>query len=154
VIDFIIGILKRIFMNPETTNKVTEDTNVKDKAILSKAQLSTVESTGAYWLSYSSTESIKYQKADNNTYMVEGYFSQSFNGVPYLEVYPLNTMILRLDTYNMFSEGIATQQSFVDPSGNYLEIFFRWNYLGAAGVYQFFANRILYATRVTDEVIW
>lgn len=155
MLKWIIEILKRIFMNPETTDRTTENTNVDEKKVLSKDRIATTETSGAYWLSFDATETVKYQNTDANTYCIDGYYSQTnIAGDPTLEVYPLNTMILRLDTYNLFEQGLATMSSAVDPNGNHLYFTYRWQYQAAANTFRVYVNRVLYATKVTEAQIW
>lgn len=139
-------------MQPETTDRLTEDTNVNNKRILNRKTNSTSLDAGdAYWDFYESSEDLNYAKAENNTYCLEGYFGNLYGSYATITLLPLNHMEIDTSTGKMALEGYATTQ---DTGSGFvtLDIF-----LSAAKSVVDFENlkiyRILYTTKITEEAL-
>ena len=140
-------------MNPETTDRITEDTNVSEKKILSRATIDLTRTTGAYFYDHSGSEYITYLKTGNNNYCIEGYFGKSYTMGDVVILRPLNYMAVSIDTGKMLAEGLATENSFINPEGNFVNIAYR--YLTTdSGLTDMKAYRVAYSTAVTQSSIW
>lgn len=140
-------------MNPETTDRTTEDTNVSEKKILSRATIDTTETLGAYWKSYEGQEYITYLKTGNNNYCIEGYFGNLFGSYATIDLVPLNHIEVNSATGKMGIECLATENSFVNPEGNFVNIAYRYMTVGTA-LANLKAYRVAYSTAVTQSSIW
>lgn len=153
MLKWIIELLKRIFMQPESTDRTTEDTNVDEKKILSRAVIDTTKTTGAYWKEYNGQENITYLQTGTNNYCIEGCFGRKLTGSAQIILIPLNTIGLDPSTGKVVEEGLATENSFVNPEGNFVNIAYR--YMTTSSVVEDInAYRIAYATAVTQSSIW
>lgn len=153
MLKWIIELLKRIFMQPESTDRTTEDTNVDEKKILSKATIDTTKTAGAYFYSHDGQENITYLKTGNNNYCIEGYFGKSYTVGDVVILRPLNHINVSIDTGKILEEGVATENSFVNPEGNFVNIAYRYMTTDS-GLTDIKAYRIAYATAVTKSSIW
>lgn len=153
MLKWIIELLKRIFMQPETTDKTTENTNVDEKKILSRATIATTETLGAYWKNYNATESVTYLKTGTNNYCIEGYFGSLYASYAVIDLTPLNHIEVNTATGTMGVECLATESSIVNPAGNFVYITYAYKTVGVAFT-NMKAYRIIYATAVTQSSIW
>lgn len=151
MIKWIIELLKRIFMQPETTDRLTEDTNVNEKKILNRKTLDTTVDTGdAYWTFYENFEDITYAKAGNNTYLLEGYYGKSYGGDAVI-LRPLNQIVVSIDTGKMLQEGYSA----VQDSGAGFVTLNMFLSIASPGVEYTGTKiyRIIYTTKITEDTL-
>lgn len=153
MLKWIIELLKRIFMNNETTDRTTEDTNVDEKKIVSRSTTSLTKTTGAYFSSYDNTEYIYVQKADDNTYTLDGYFGKSYEVGDVVILRPFNYIAVSIDTGKILSEGLATMNSFFNVTRDIVSVTYRYQSTDGA-LTDFNAYRLLYSTKITEDIIW
>ena len=79
---------------PQTTDRTTENTNVDEKKIITRAIISTTKTSGVYWQEYDGQEYITYQKAGTNNYCLDGYFARKLTGSTQIILTPLNNIAL------------------------------------------------------------
>lgn len=140
-------------MNPETTDKTTENTNVDEKKLLSRNTIATTETIGAYWKSYDAQEYIPYLKTGSNNYCIEGYYAVDFTDYAQLDLVPLNSMTVHAVDGVMAEECLATENSFINPENNIINIAYRIRRTDASPT-TLDAFRLAYSTAVTQSSIW
>ena len=154
MIDFIIGILKRIFMNPETTNKVTEDTNINQKKIIARTETDLgIPTIVSGFNTYVATQDIDYQKSGTNNYTYDTFLDFHYT-IDTFQVRPTNYCQLNTSTGKMTVEYSVTMQSFVNPNGNFVQLIYS---LGTGEVptsVNFKSFGLLYSTSVTEDLLW
>ena len=141
-------------MNPQTTNRTTEDTNILNKKILSRdgIDMGTPSSSGGYY-TYSVTVDIPYQKAGTNNYCLDGFLDYRFTAFVFY-VRPINHMQINPTTGKIIDEMIATMNSYVNPQGNFLEVTYRLFTTSQPYAINYTTYPIIYSTSVTEGSIW
>lgn len=137
----------------ETTDRTTEDTNVSEKKILSRATISTTETIGAYWKTYDGQENVTYLKTGTNNYCVEGYCAVDYTDYAQLDLVPLNSMTVHAVDAVMAEECLATETSIVNPAGNFVNIAYQIKRTDASPT-TLDVFRLMYSTAVTQSSVW
>lgn len=107
MLKWIIELLKRIFMNPETTDRTTEDTNVNEKKVVSRVQEEVpFFSSGSGYYSYFATLQVPYQKAGTNDYCYDGFYQFHFSA-DVMYVRPCNYMEVDTSTGKLKTASIT-----------------------------------------------
>lgn len=141
-------------MNPETTDRVTEDTNILNKKIASRDEIDmgTPTSSGGYY-TYSVTVDIPYQKAGTNNYCLDGFLDYHFTAFVFY-VRPINHMQINPTTGKVQDEMIATITSHASPAGTSIEVTYRLITTVLPFAINYTTYPILYSTSVTEGSIW
>lgn len=160
MLKWIIELLKRIFMNPETTDKTTEDTNVQQKKVLVRGSinLGNPTITGSYYDLYN-TSVITYQKAGNNNYTVDCYLNATINDASSYVIYPANHCLVYVTTGAIHTASKVIVTSSIGDTGggvlgNILNIVVQANTLQPiyAGT-NWIAYYLIYSARFSSDTV-
>lgn len=141
-------------MQPETTDRLTGDTNVSEKKIVSRIQtevplFSTVGSYKYYYVE----RQVPYQKADTNDYARDTFYQFNFSAfVNYVR--PINFMEVDTSTGNIKTIGSSAMFSSVYYGTNTIQVSY-FIYTTVAPF--FFANQafdVIYSTSLSANTIW
>lgn len=115
---WLINFIKRIM---ETTNRVFENTNTSEKKITDRGMtdLGTGTTSGAYE-QYTATRQLNWRTIGSKP-LIDCWLNYNFASSPTKYVFPGNTAIID-PTGGVYSAGYYYLNSFVDPSGNFVEI--------------------------------
>lgn len=147
-------------MQPETTDRITEDTNVDEKKVVVRDNMAlTVTATsGGYYSVYGSSRQ-KYILTGNNSYNFDLFVNYTYVDANSYTIQPGNSMILDISTGAVQQAIIYYISSAIDDIGggrlgNVLDIVVTGNTVrpGFTGT-NWSAYYLLYSTKVTDETI-
>lgn len=147
-------------MQPESTDRTTEDTNVDEKKVIVRDNMAlTVTATSGGYYSVYGTDRQNYILTGNNSYNFDLFVNYSYTDASSYIIQPGSSMILDIFTGNVQQAIVYYISSSIDDVGggrlgNVLDITISGNTIrpGYVGT-DWRAFYLLYSAKVTDETI-
>lgn len=154
MIKWIIEILKRIFMQPQTTDRTTEDTNVREKKVVTRTDtvVPLYSTVGSYKYYYVELQ-IPYQKAGVNDYARDTFYQFHFSAFV-MHIRPINYMEVDTSTGNIKTMGNSAMFSSVYYGTDTIQVWYYIYTTQAVYALPIEAFDVLYSTSLSNNTIW
>jgi len=154
MLKWIIELLKRIFMNNETTDRTTEDTNVDEKKVVSRLDTTVplYNTVGSYKYYYIERQ-VPYQKAGTNDYARDTFYQFHFSAF-IMYIRPINFMEVDTTSGNIKTIGNSAMFSSAYYGVDTIQMWYFIYTTQATFALPIQAFDVIYSSSLSNNTIW